>query len=152
MHRAIPVVLVLLGLAGQPLLAQSVSAEPTYGSVSLEAGFLPDPHVTSLTAGGSIDMNMGDCAYGQVAEAPDVDLYYTAGSTSLYIYAEAKQDVTLLINLPDGSWICNDDGYSGTNPLVVIPKAASGLYDIWVGTYGTELTAASLSISELDPR
>jgi len=153
MRRAIPAVLVLFALAAQPLLAQSVSATPTYGTVRLEAGFLPDPHVTSLTAGGSIDMNMGECTYGQVADAPDVDLMFAAGSaSSLYIYAEAKADITLLINLPDGSWLCNDDGYTGTNPMIIVPKAASGLYDIWVGTYGTDLTAALLSISEIDPR
>ena len=153
MRRAIPAVLVLLALAAQPLLAQSVSGTPTYGTVTLEAGFLPDPHVTSLTAGGSIDMNMGECTYGQVADAPDVDLMFSAGNaSSLYIYAEAKADITLLINLPDGSWLCNDDGYTGTNPMIIVPKAASGLYDIWVGTYGTDLTSATLSISEIDPR
>ena len=146
-------VLAFLVLAGQPLEGQSVSASPAYGTVTLEAGFLPDPHTTNLTAGGSIDINMGECTYGQVADAPDVDLYFTAGNaSSLYIYAEAKNDITLLINLPDGSWLCNDDGYTGTNPMIIVPKAAGGLYDIWVGTYGTELTSATLSISEIDPR
>ena len=153
MRRAAFPLAALLAFVAQPAHAQSVSASPTYGTVRLNAGFLPDPDVTSLTAGGSIDINMGQCTYGQVADAPDVDLYYDAGNgASLYIYAEAKEDITLLINLPDGSWVCNDDGFTGTNPIIQIPKAASGLYDIWVGTYGSDLASATLSISEIDPR
>lgn len=132
----------------------NVSAEPTYGDVNLTAGFLPDPHSVALRAGGSLEVNVGTCSYGYVAEAPDVDLYYTAvsGDSDLYIYVESDDDATLLINRPDGTWVCDDDGYEGTNPLVMIPKASGGRYDIWVGTYGEELTDATLHISERDPR
>jgi hypothetical protein len=82
-----------------------------------------------------------------------VDFFYSAsGGRDLYIYAEGNQDTTLLINTPDGSWVCDDDGHTGTNPLVVLPKAAEGLYDIWVGTYSNDLSDATLFISERDPR
>ena len=148
--------LLSVGLAAAlvaPANAQDPSAVPTYGSVELAAGFTPDPHQVSLTAGGSIDVNVGGCGYGYVASSPDYDLYWTAGTGStLYIYARAGEDTTLLINLPDGSWICNDDGLGNRNPLVTIPKAPSGLYDIWVGTYGTSTVSATLYISELNPQ
>src|SRR5690606_31436886 len=86
--------------AGRP----DVSLEPLYGDVELEEGFLPDPHSVSLTAGGSLDVDVGSCTYGHVAAAPDVDLYYTTGGggSSLYIYAESSQDVMLLVNRPMG--------------------------------------------------
>lgn len=137
------------GSSGQP----DLSLDPRYGTVRLEGGFLPDPHTVEVTAGGSIEVDVGACSYGFVANAPDVDFYYTvSGGRDLYIYVEGSEDTTLLINQPDGSWVCDDDGHTGTNPLVVFPKAAGGLYDIWVGTYGDELSDATLYISERDPR
>lgn len=133
--------------------APDVSLEPTYGDVNLSAGFTPDPHMVELRAGGSLEVNVSSCGYGYVANAPDVDLYYDAsGGGNLYIYVESDDDTTLLINRPDGTWLCDDDGYGSLNPLVQVPKAASGLYDIWVGTYGDDLTDARLYISEVDPR
>ena len=133
--------------------AQNVSLDPTYGSVRLSEGFLPDPHEVSLTAGGSIDTNVGGCTYGYVADAPDVDFYYTTdGSSTLYIYGVSGEDTTLLINTPNGSWVCDDDSYGDGDPIVVIRNAPSGMYNIWVGTYSDDLTPANLYISEIDPR
>lgn len=154
MRFALPLLLVgALTLAAPDAQAQDVSADPTYGSVRLEAGFLPDPHETSLTAGGSIRASRGECTYGYVANAPDVDFYYTGnGSNDLYVYTRAGSDTTLLINTPNGGWTCNDDGLGNSNPIVVIPKAASGLYNIWVGTYSDDMSPATLYLSEVDPR
>ena len=154
MRRFLPLLALGLGLALAPAAsAQNVGADPTYGSVRLAAGFTPDPHTTNITAGGSVDVNVGSCSYGHVANAPDVDFYYNGnGGNNLYIYARAGEDVTLLINTPNGTWTCNDDGLGGRNPLIVIPKAASGLYNIWVGTYGSSMVSSTLYISEIDPR
>jgi hypothetical protein len=127
--------------------------DPTYGDVRLEQGFLPDPHAVSLRAGGSLEVDVGSCDYGYVADAPDVDFYYeTPGSTTLYVYVDGADDTTLLINEPDRTWSCDDDGYTGTNPIVEITGADDGLYSIWVGTYSDDLTNATLYISEIDPR
>ncbi|MDH3205470.1 MAG: hypothetical protein OEO79_02605 [Gemmatimonadota bacterium] len=133
--------------------APDLSLDPLYGNVRLDGGFLPDPHTVSVRAGGSIEVDVGSCSYGFVANAPDVDLFYTpSGGRDLYIYVEGGEDTTLLINRPDGSWTCDDDGHTGTNPLVVLQKAEEGLYDIWVGTYGDDVSDATLYISERDPR
>ena len=119
----------------------------------LDGGFLPDPHTVAVRAGGSLEVDVGSCTYGFVANAPDVDFYYTAsGGRDLYIYVEGSEDTTLPISRPDGTWICDDDGHTGSNPLVVFPKAEGGLYDIWVGTYGDDLSDATLYITERDPR
>lgn len=139
-------------LSAADLRAQDVSAAPSYGDVRLAEGFVPDPVAKALTAGGSIEVDVGECGYGFVASAPDVDLYYdTSGGTDLYVYVQSDDDTTLLVNLPDGSWVCDDDGFEGRSPLVVIPEAPAGLYDLWVGTYGDEMVAAALLISERDP-
>jgi len=141
-------------LAAPDASAQNISLEPTYGNVRLSAGFLPDPRTVSLTAGGGIAVSMGECSYGYVASAPDVDFYYTGnGRNNLYIYARSGSDTTLLVNQPSGNWICNDDGLGeGTNPMIVLSRAASGLYNIYVGTYSNRNTSATLYISEIDPR
>jgi hypothetical protein len=142
----------LLALAAPFAQAQNVSLAPTYGDVSLEEGFTPDPHETELTAGGSITTEVSGCV-GKVAEAPDVDLRYsTSGGSTLYIYAISGVDTTLLVNLPNGSWSCDDDSFGDGDPIVIIENAPSGLYDIWVGTFGDELSPATLYISEIDPR
>lgn len=149
-----PVLLTLLAtvLFAAGVHAQDVSAPPSYGDVRVAEGFVPDPVAKALTAGGSIEVAVEECGYGFVASAPDVDLYYdTSGGTALYVYVQSDDDTTLLVNLPDGSWVCDDDGFQGRSPLVVIRDAPSGLYDIWVGTYGDEMVAAALLISERDP-
>ncbi|WP_230086056.1 hypothetical protein [Halomonas sp. 328] len=145
-----------LMLAGASAQANDLNwqANPTYGSVSLSAGFMPDPHRVSLSAGGStqVTSSLGSGCTGYVhAGAPDVDLYYTAGSLPLYIHVESRADTTLVINAPDGRWYCNDDAI-GLNPMVSFPKAQSGMYNIWVGVWGNnELRDATLNITEIDP-
>lgn len=153
MRKASVVLSLLLALLfAAHLHAQDPSAAPSYGDIRVAEGFVPDPVAKALTAGGSVEVDVGDCSYGFVASAPDVDLYYdTGGETDLFIYVQSEDDTTLLVNLPDRSWVCNDDGFEGRSPLVMIPDAPSGLYDIWVGTYGDEMVAAALLISERDP-
>lgn len=139
----------LPAVEGEP----DLSLQPTYGNVELGEGFVPDPREVALTAGGDVRVRAGDCDYGYVANPPDVDLYYeTSGGADLFLYVESEEDATLLVNTPDGSWVCDDDGFGNRNPIVVVPEAAGGLYDIWVGTWGAELADATLYISEIDPR
>lgn len=136
-----------------PAQAQDVSAPPTFGDLELDEGFEPDPAQVDLMAGGTITPAVSGCDFGTIAEAPDVDLYYsTSGASTLYISAIGADDTTLLVNLPDGSWVCDDDSFGDGDPIVVVPNAEDGLYDIWVGTYGGEPVEASLFISEIDPR
>ncbi len=141
-----------IALAGHAVSAQNPGAPAAYGEVRLNGGFVPDPHTVSLTAGGSTTPSVNGCAYGRVANAPDVKLHYSGnGSRTLYFYATSGADVTLLINLPNGSWRCDDDSHTGTNPLVTVTNAPSGRYDIWVGTYRESTSPAQLMISELNP-
>ena len=133
--------------------AQDISAEPAFGTVELEVGFVPDPHVVTLTAGGPIGVSseLAEGCTGFIADAPDVDFIYTAGAAPLYFAATSDADTTLVINQPDGSWICNDDA-DGFNPRIAIEAPQSGLYNIWVGSYDAEaMPEASLSITELAP-
>lgn len=133
--------------------AQNFNLPPSFGTINLVAGFTPDPRFIDVTAGGTIaaDRLGRDCT-GTIANPPDVRLNYTAGSLPLYLFAQSRADVTLVVNLPDGSWICNDD-FDGTNPGIVLNRPPSGQYDIWVGVFGGGRgVPARLGISELPPR
>src|SRR5436190_16148522 len=90
--------------------------KPSYGSVTLKAGFLPDPFKKDLVAGGQIKTNLGGVS-AHVAKAPDFSLNYTKGKYPLTVSAKSVGDTTLLINLPDGSWVADDDGAGGVDPL-----------------------------------
>lgn len=144
--------MVAMGAQAQP----NWTGTPVYGSVQLEAGFTPDPWSRDLQAGGSgeVDSSLGSGCRGYVNySAPDVDLYYEAGSLSLYIYAQSNSDTTLVINAPDGRWYCDDDSGDGLNPMVTFDNPQSGMYNIWVGVYSdAEVQPATLKISELGNR
>jgi len=135
---------------------------PRHGSVTLKHGFTPDPYSKNLSAGGSVKTELGGVK-AHVGNAPDVKFHYTAevrldGSlpTPLRIFVESKHDTTLLIKLPDGTWVANDDGGGNNNPQLRFGRPQSGWYTIWVGTFGHEKTpvngvSATLRISELPP-
>ena len=140
---------VMVGLTESQTSAQDPTLKPFYGSITLKAGFQPDPHVRSFTAGGPIRTNKGGVnAY--VAKAPDFRLNYTAGSYPLSFYSHSKSDTTLLIRLPNGQWVANDDGGKGLHPHINLKKPKSGTYDIYVGTYGKKTAPAVLYITEYD--
>jgi S1-C subfamily serine protease len=128
---------------------------PAFGDVTLAAGFMPDPYTLRMTSGGTVDTTYlgGDCI-GYAADAPDFRLHWSGRSDQLRIFfrADGEGDTTLLINRPDGSWVCNDDAHHRTlDPMVIINNPAVGQYDIWVGSYyDGEYIDGVLSITERD--
>lgn len=151
--RLIALAATAAALIAGPTLAQDYNQDPTFGTLNVATGFIPDPAVIPLVAGGDIDASSlgGDCR-GYIANAPDFRVNYTAGTEfPLIISAFADADTTLVVNAADGSWHCNDD-YDGTglNPAVVFNSPQSGQYDIWVGIYGgPDEAMAGLYISEV---
>jgi hypothetical protein len=145
--------LVAAAFAAGPAATQDFNANPNYGTVTLRSGYTPDPHVVRLQSGGNIDAERvsGNCR-GFISNAPDVRLNYTAGSSyPLILSVDSSADTTLVVNAPDGSWYCDDDGGSrGLNPAIRFNRPMSGRYEIWVGTYGNSgLRPAQLHISEV---
>lgn len=137
-----------------PALAQSVpdvGAEPLYGTTSLSAGFQPDPYELQVVAGGTSQnpIEGAGCVGYLNMSRPDLDLNYTAGSYTLSIYADSSTDTALLINRPDGSWVCDDDSGDGSNPALQFGSPQSGNYNIWVTTYNENAqTDATVYITE----
>jgi len=57
----------------------------------------------------------------------------------------------MVISDPDGNWFCADDEGGNFNPAVFFETAATGQYDIWVGTFTGETAAATLSVTAINP-
>jgi hypothetical protein len=133
-------------------VAQDASRRATHGEISLRAGFTPDPYVVNVRAGGNINAQRlgGECA-GFIANAPSFQLEYNAGNYDLTFLSESSADTVLVINGPDGSWHCDDDGGDGRNARVVFNNPSSGYYDVWVGNYRRGgAVPARLLVTELD--
>jgi hypothetical protein len=136
-----------------------VNAPARFGAGRLTAGFIPDPFILELEAGGPSEARLGlgdgvvaegSCA-GFVTSEPSYELDFQAGSAPLYISATGDSDLTLVVNAPDGAWYCNDD-FDSLDPALEFTNAQSGVYDIYVGTYSQVGAApANLFISELHP-
>ena len=144
--------LIAVSLAAPSASAQEINARPNYGTVNLHVGFPDDPNVTNVSSGGNINAErIGNSCRGFISAAPDVRLVYSSGSLPLIISANSRADTTLVVNAPDGSWYCDDDGgVNGLNPSIRFDRPQSGRYEIWVGTYGSSsLQPAQLHISEL---
>ena len=153
--RKIVAAAVLACAVAMPAVAQDINARANYGELSLESGFTPDPRVISLQAGGErAAQNLSSSCSGFVTNSPDVRLHYDAGSLPLIISVDSGSDTTLIVNAPDGSYYCDDDGgVNGLNPAVRFNRPMSGRYEIWVGTYSSGSTQpARLYISEVSSR
>jgi hypothetical protein len=145
-------ILAALVAVATPSAAQNLSASPTYGTFNLAGGFQPDPTNIRVSSGGNIDASkLGNGCTGFIASAPDVRLNYEPGSLPLIISVSSSADTSLVINLPNGEWLCDDDSGNGAlNPSITLRDVQSGQYDVWVGTYGeTSAKSAQLSLSEL---
>lgn len=138
---------------GRPQVVQGPlqpSMPPAFGQVSLTAGFMPDPHVVSGTAGGPVHaQQFNSSCRGYVTPQPSHVVMSRSGFQQIRFIVNSSADTTLVVMLPNGQVLCNDDGGSGMNPLVA-GSSPPGPIRIWVGTYrqGT-MSPYNLGISEL---
>lgn len=132
-----------------PAFAQSAHLTANYGEVHLNAGFTPDPHRVQMMAGGSVNGSVlpGSCV-GNISDAPDYQITYSAGSFPLVFRTLSQADTTLIINGPNGQWYCDDDSYGDGDAEVRFSRPQSGVYDIWVGVFSGGTAPATLLITE----
>ena len=127
-------------------------ALPQEGEISLVSGFTPDPHEVSVWAGGKhrVSIERVSSCSGEVDVRPNLNLVWAGGS--FYVYAEASEDLVLLINDAKGNYHCNDISILGENPLIKFNDAPPGRYNMFVGTFsGGGRVKATLKITEIEP-
>ena len=102
------------------------------------SGNVDQRETVELSAGGQFDAtSLGGNCIGMIAEAPDVEVELQAGGGRMAMSAISPDaDVSLVVNTPDGSWVCDDDSGGNLNPRLVFQDATSGVYDVWVGELG----------------
>lgn len=132
-----------------PAVAQTAHLTANFGEIRLNAGFTPDPYTVELYAGGSINgARLPGACVGNISDAPDFELSYSAGSFPLVFRTIASADTTLIINGPDGRWYCDDDSYGDGDAEVRFNNPQSGVYDVWVGVFSGSTAPATLQITE----
>lgn len=145
----------VLALAGvmvavaAPAFAQNAGLEPNFGSTNLTVGFTPDPWSIDVVAGGDRDASrLGSGCVGKISDAPDFRLTYEAGSLPLVFRTRSGEDTTLVVNGPDGRWSCDDDSFGDGDAEVRFNRPQSGVYDVWIGTYGDTPASGILILTE----
>ena len=130
------------------------AGDPRYGSHILAPGFAPSPFTRDALSGGDIEvksLRLGDNCLGYAASDPDFLIELTGDFKRITFLIASAKDTTLIMNLPNGSWACNDDT-NGLNPALVLHQAPPGPYRIWIGSYKAETYDESvLYISEAAP-
>ncbi|MGE0785073.1 MAG: hypothetical protein AB7S26_05240 [Sandaracinaceae bacterium] len=134
----------------RPPAGLATNAPPRFGSANLQSGFTPDPHVLAGTASGSLRGGDIDASCrGYYEPQPSHILNSSTGFGHLRFIVNGTSDTTLLVMLPDGRILCDDDGGSGVNPLLTT-AAPPGPIRVWVGTYSQGRTAPyNIGFSEL---
>ena len=155
MRLALFVILSLMLTACQSTQSSAPDVEPLAGAISLVTGFVPDPETFTVDIMPVAAQPPGTklTCVGFYPSQPAVDLQYRAGSEyDLYFYARGFDgaDLTMGVVTPEGEVFCNDDGWYGLNPRIMIGVPATGLYRVWIGTYRGQPARARLFISELD--
>lgn len=116
-------------------LATLVCACGLGGPVELPAGFTGTETLTGRLGGGSIEAReWGHGCTGFVSAEPDHEVM--SASTLRYVRFVVNGgalDTTLVLQLSDGTFRCNDDG-DGLHPVLEGPLPA-GLTKVWVGGF-----------------
>lgn len=129
------------------------SAEPRFGAYTIDPAAYALPYEQEIEAGGNLrayQAGFGSTEYcvGYVSREPSLVINWTPGEdTPFVVYLDAERDTTLAVQLPDGSWRCDDDGSVGLNAGLAFGTGAPGLYRIYAGTYGSEPAPARVFVS-----
>jgi hypothetical protein len=118
--------------------ADEAPAEPSaYVSVDFQQGFVLDPFLVSVNGGGEVDSStLDESCVGWINDKPVVSVNWQGEVEQATIFFFSDHDSTLTIELPDGSYLCNDDaGESVLDASITMTNPMTGTYSIFVGTF-----------------
>ena len=118
--------------------AEEPLAEPSaYVSVDFQQGFVLDPFLVSVNGGGEVDSSVLDeeCV-GWINDKPVVSVNWQGEVEQATVFFFSDHDSTLTIELPDGSYLCNDDVSDHVlDASITMTRPMTGTYQIFVGTF-----------------
>jgi hypothetical protein len=140
---------VAMASRNQAVAAQAATATPAteeavdagaFIAINPQAGFPLDPFLVSLQGGGPLDAStVSDQCRGFVAEAPAVTVDYQGEADLLRAFFLSNGDTTLVVQTPDGDFLCNDDTHRLLlDPSIVITAPVQGVYSVWVGSVAAQ--------------
>jgi hypothetical protein len=112
--------------------------EPSaYLTLDMAAGFALDPFLVSLNGGGEVDASTLDPAcIGYINDQPVLTARWEGSVDVLRTFFYSDSDATLVVQGPDGSYLCNDDSAENVlDPEVDITAPVTGTYRIWIGSF-----------------
>ena len=97
-------------------------------SINPEAGFPLDPFLVSVQAGGPVTAStLSEACQGYISEAPVVTADYQGEADLLKVFFYSDSNTTLVVQTPDGDYLCNDDTSALLlDPTVVDQRACPG--------------------------
>ncbi|MDQ3037388.1 MAG: hypothetical protein M3Y87_33645 [Myxococcota bacterium] len=139
-------VMVALGCVG--MAAACGGSDSGSAAVSLSGPGFAETTVSGTAGGPQAGDALGSDCIGQFPASPQHTVTVGAAIPMLRVLvnAGADADTTLAVRRPDGTMVCNDDSGdpgNGLNPVVELPNAAPGEYQVYVGGYSSGDTWAS---------
>lgn len=126
-------------------------ASPLYGFAHLQSGFVPDPHIMRGVMGGSVEARQfSPTCRGVVNPQPSHVIRTGSGFRNLRFVVSGQSDSTLMVMLPNGAVLCDDDSGEGLNPLIAV-ATPPGEIRVWVGVYSSRNSGQpyTIGITEL---
>ncbi|MCA9904136.1 MAG: hypothetical protein KC547_09780 [Anaerolineae bacterium] len=75
---------------------------------------------------------------GYATAAPTTEVYWVRDnmreSERLRLFYISRDNSSLIVRKPDGTWLCNDDSFGTNNPTIDIERPRSGNYFIWIAS------------------
>ena len=139
---------VIMALSSMYLLPAAASDSATYGDVRVPIGSNGMVSTIPLDAGGADDSSqiVAGCIGFINSDRPDLTITLEGIFPDLVVSVRSDADTTLFVRTPDGSVFCDDDT-DGLNPVIRLPKAAAGRYDVWVGVFEPVFASAEVDVS-----
>lgn len=114
--------------------------------IALPPSFRPDPIVRRGSAGGPIDAAaLDESCRGYITSEPTYLLKLDTPLPDLRVLVHMQGDATLVVQLDDGTVLCNDDS-EGLDPIVE-GRFPAGRHRVWVGTYSSDAVGAPHTIA-----
>jgi len=110
---------------------------------------LYSPNAYNVVAGGNVSLRNCDWNHtGWLTSRPTAEIRIDGLERygRIQFRAVSDCDTVLFINDSLGEWWFDDDGFGNLNPELTMPNPGSGVYHVWVGTYGGGSCNAQLQI------
>jgi hypothetical protein len=151
MKKTLPILLMLVMaflLAPAALAQEEAGADQgeadavssAFLTIDLEAGFALDPFFVSVNGGGETAAStFSEECTGYINADPTISVDWEGESDFLEAFFYSDHDPVMVIQMPDGEYLCNDDSNALLlDPVIEMTTPEKGTYHIWVGSFSPD--------------